>query len=138
MGTTHVGWVLSDLVGEKKWYRGNWEAVGELFGGAQFNPNEAYVVGMTPLLRYNFATGVRWVPFVKGGAGVSWTEIGKPDLGSRFEFQLVGGVWTHWFCCDNLAVTFQARFAHLSNAGTARPNNGVKASVFLAGLTWFF
>lgn len=138
LGTAHVGRVMTGVLADNHWYRGNWELVGEFFGGRQLNPNDAYVAGFTPLLRYDFATGTRWVPFLEGGAGVSGTDVGKPDLATRFEFHLVGGAGIHWFCCKNLAVTFQTRFAHLSNAGIERPNNGVNTTVFLLGATWFF
>lgn len=138
LGTVHGGRVLSGVVAQDHWYRGNWELIGEFFGGRQLNPNDAYVAGFTPLLRYDFATGTRWVPFLEGGAGVSGTDIGQPDLATRFEFHLVVGGGVHWFWRENLAATFQYRFAHLSNAGIERPNNGVNANVFLVGLTWFF
>lgn len=138
LGTAHVGRVMTGVVAEDHWYRGNWDLMGEFFGGRQLNPNEAYVAGFTPVFRYQFATGTRWVPFLEGGAGLSGTDVGEPDLGSRFEFHLIGGGGLQWFCREKVAATFQARFAHLSNAGIERPNNGVNASVFLLGVTWFF
>src|SRR5262245_51977895 len=33
MGTVDVEWILSDIVGKEKWYRGNWEIAFEVFGG---------------------------------------------------------------------------------------------------------
>lgn len=81
LGTVHVGRVLSGVMAQDHWYRGNWELVGEFFGGRQLNPNDAYVAGFTPLLRYDFVTGTRWVPFLEGGAGGSATDVGRPDLG---------------------------------------------------------
>lgn len=138
LGTTHAGRVMTGVLGSGHWYRGNVELVGELFGGRQLNPNDAYVAGFTPVLRYDLATGTRWMPFIEGGAGVSWTDVGQPDLATRFEFHLVGGGGVHWFCCENMAVTGQYRFAHLSNAGIRDPNNGVNTHVFLLGVTWFF
>ncbi len=57
MARLDYGWMVSDLVGKKWWYRGNWEVVEELFAGWQVRPKSAYVAGETTLLRYNFATG---------------------------------------------------------------------------------
>ncbi|MBI4657571.1 MAG: acyloxyacyl hydrolase [Verrucomicrobia bacterium] len=138
LGTAHIGRVWSDVVGDEKWYRGNWDLMGELFGGRQLNPHKASVAGFTPALRYHFATGTRWIPFLEGGAGVSWTDIDDPDLATRFEFHLVGGGGLQWFCRENLAVTLNYRFAHLSNAGIRQPNIGLNTNALLLGLTWFF
>ncbi len=132
------GWTLSGLIGRDRWYRGNWELVGELFGGGQYNPDAAYVIGVTPLLRYTVATGSRWLPFAEGGFGPSFTDISEPDLSSRFEFNIQGGVGTHYFWSDRQAITFQIRYLHLSNAGFERPNIGVNTGFFLIGTTWFF
>ncbi|MDB6121830.1 MAG: putative exported protein [Pedosphaera sp.] len=134
----HYAWILSDVKGEGRWYRGNWEIRGEAFGGMEFRPRRAYVAGVAPILRYNFATGTRWMPFFDLGAGLSATDIGRPDLSTTFEFNLQTGAGVHYFWRENSALTFQYRFFHLSNAGIERPNTGVNAGLFLAGLSWFF
>jgi hypothetical protein len=72
--------------GKDHWYRGNWEVRGELFGGAQFSPENDWLVGLTPHLRYNFATGTRWIPFIDAGSGVMATSIGLPDLSGTLQF----------------------------------------------------
>src|SRR5260221_417308 len=132
------GRMFSDVVGEQHWYRGNWEVLGELFGGGQYYPSKAYVVGLTPILRYNLATGRRWVPFIEGGAGATATDIGHPDLSTTFEFNVQGGVGMHYFWRENAAITVQYRFLHLSNAGIKSPNAGVNTSGVFVGLTCFF
>ncbi len=138
LGAVDVGWVFTDVVADDKWYRGNWELLGEVFGGAQFRPDVAYVVGVTPLVRYNFMTGSRFVPFINAGAGATATDIRNGDLSSTFEFNLQSGVGTHWFVRDHVAITAQYRFIHLSNAGTKFPNLGINTSTFLFGASWFF
>jgi len=133
-----VGHVISSEVASDRWYRGEWELLGEVFGGGQFEPGSAYVVGVTPGVRYNFATGSRWVPFFDAGAGVSATDIGRPDLGGKFQFNLQTGPGVRWFVEKNVAVTLQYRYLHLSSAGSELPNAGVNTSVFYVGVTWFF
>ena len=133
-----VGRVISNELGNDRWYRGYWELLGEVFGGGQFKPGEAYVVGLTPGLRYDFATGSRWVPFFDAGAGVTATDISRPDLGGTFQFNLQTGPGLHWFVEKNLAITMQYRFLHISSAGTEHPNNGVNTSVFYLGMSWLF
>jgi hypothetical protein len=132
------GRMLGSVVGEGHWWRGNWELRGELFGGAQFSPETDWLIGLTPHLRYNFATGCRWIPFVDGGAGVTATGIGPPDLSNTFEFNLQVGGGVHYFLRDNLALTIEARYLHMSCAGLSQPNTGLNAFMGFIGLTWFF
>ena len=138
LASVHYGWVFSDVAGRDHWYRGNWELIGEAFGGVQYHPDNAYVAGLTPILRYNFATGTRWMPFIDGGGGLSLTAIHAPDLGSTFEFNLQAGAGVHYFWRSNSAITVQYRYLHLSNADLRTPNLGVNTSVIYAGMSWFF
>lgn len=138
LGTVHVGTMLSGPVAKDRFWRGNFELLGDLFGGEQFNSHTAYLVGIAPMIRYNFATGTRFVPFVGGGAGLSLTDIRHPDLSTDFEFnvQVDGGM--HWFFKPNMAATIEGRWLHLSNAGFDTPNLGVNTSMLLVGVNWFF
>jgi len=132
------GRFIGGIKGVDHWYRGNWEWRAEIFGGAEFSPSKEWVIGFTPHLRYNFATSTRWVPFVDGGAGVSGTGIGHPDLSNTFEFNLQASTGVQWFVKDNFAVTFEARWLHLSDAGITSPNLGVNTIMGMVGLSWFF
>lgn len=134
--TAHVSRVVSGRLAKDHWFRGNCELIGEFFSGWQLSPKTAYAVGFTPVFRYDFATSARWVPFLEGGAGVSATDVGRPDLATWFEFHLVAGGGVHRVYSPRLARTFQYRFVHLSNASIRQPNRGVNTIVFLVGLTW--
>ena len=138
MGAFHAGWVFTDVIAPDKWYRGNLELLVEVFGGAQFHPNGAYFVGLTPLLRYNFATGSRWVPFVNGGCGLSATNIDDGDISGTFQFNIQIGAGTHYFLTDRTALTIQYRWLHFSSAGIQEPNFGTNTQMFLIGASWFF
>ena len=77
------GQMIGDVKGTDKWYRGNWELRVELFGGTQINSETCALFGVTPHLRYNFATGTRFVPYVDIGAGVILTGIHEgPYIGN--------------------------------------------------------
>jgi len=138
MGSLTYGHMLGGVVGEGHWYRGNPEFRLELFSGAQFQPDTGWLVGLTPHLRYNFATGTRWIPFVDGGAGVTATSIGPPDLSGTFEFNLQAGTGIYWFLKDHLALSLEARYIHWSCAGIHQPNSGLNGVTGLLGLTYFF
>jgi lipid A 3-O-deacylase len=132
------GHMLGPVLGEGHWYRGNFEVRAELFGGGQYSPSKEWLVGLTPHLRYNFATGTRWIPFVDGGVGVTATGIGPPDLSGTFEFNLQPGMGLHWFLRDNLALTSELKYYHFSCAGISNPNSGMNNIGGMIGLTWFF
>ena len=138
MGSLTYGHMLGGVVGEGHWYRGNPEFRIELFSGAQFQPDTRWLVGLTPHLRYNFATGTRWIPFVDGGAGVTATSIGPPDLSGTFEFNLQAGTGIYWFLKDHLALSLEARYLHMSCAGIHKPNLGLNGVTGLLGITYFF
>jgi len=132
------GRMLGHTVGQDHWYRGNLEGRLELFTGAQFSPSTEWLVGLTPHLRYNFATGTRWIPFVDFGAGVTATRIGPPDLSGTFEFNLQGGAGIQWFLKQNVALTVEARCVHWSCAGINDPNDGLNGVTGLVGWSFFF
>ena len=110
----------------------------EIFGGSQYSPRNEWIAGLTPHLRYDFATRTRFVPFIDGGAGVTLTGIRGPDLGSAFEFNLQPGAGVHWFLKDDLALTVEAHFLHISCAGISSPNLGVNGFLGTVGLSRFF
>ena len=130
--------MLGHVVGQGHWYRGNAELRLELFGGAEFSLSTESLVGLTPHLRYNFATGTRWIPFIDAGAGVTATTIGPPDLSGTFEFNLQPGIGLLWLVKDKMALSFEARYLHISCAGIHKPNLGLNGLTGLLGVKFFF
>jgi lipid A 3-O-deacylase len=138
LASLSYGCVLSPTMAKDHWFRGNWELRAELFGGSEFKPNDNWVAGFTPHIRYNFATGTKWVPFADAGAGVTGTGIGPPDLSHIFEFNLQLGAGLHRVVRSNLALTFEVKYFHMSCAGLSSPNLGLNGVTRLIGLTKFF
>lgn len=132
------GYMLGPVRGDGHWYKGNWELRGELWGGIQYEPNNEWMIGLTPHLRYNFATGTRWVPYIDLAAGLTATSIREPDLSQTFEFNLQAAGGVRWFLTDNVALGLEVRFLHLSDAGMTDPNYGVNNVSGLFGVSWFF
>ena len=138
LASLSYGYVLGSIQGAGHWYAGNFELRGELFAGGQFLPSEEWLVGIAPHLRYDFATGTRWMPYVDIGGGVSATSIGPPDLSHVFEFNLQGTVGINWFIRDNVAINVGVHYLHLSCAGINQPNLGLNNVGAMAGVSWFF
>ena len=134
----YYGRVVTDDFGENSWYCGDLEIFGEAIGGEQFKPTAASFGGATLVFRYNFDTRTRWVPFYDIGAGATATGIGAPDLTGTFEFNLQTGPGVRWMINKDTALTLQARYLHLSNAGIADPNQGVNTFSFYVGMSWLF
>lgn len=134
----HYGRVLSDVPDMARWLRVQWEGRVEFLAGGQYDPEGAYLCAVTPCLRCCFMAGSRWVPFMDGGGGVSLTDIGLPDLGSRFQFNLQLGAGVNYVLREDLVATLQGRFVHLSNGGIESPNRGVNSTMISVGLAWLF
>jgi hypothetical protein len=132
------GHVLSHVLGEGHWYRGNTEFRTEIFTGAQFSPNTEWFVGLTPHFRYDFATSTAWIPYFDAGAGVTATGIGPPDLSGTFEFNLQAGGGVQWFLKQNMALTLDVHYTHWSCAGISKPNKGLNGVTGLLGVAFFF
>lgn len=135
-----VGWgkVLTDEIAAGHWYGGNLEFWAELFGGAQYHPEWRYLVGITPFFRWNFITDGRFIPFIDAGIGPTLTDIEKPDLCGKFQFNIRGGGGVHYYMTKNRALTLQAQYIHLSNGSTREPNNGINSLQFELGINGFF
>ncbi len=138
LGAVHYGRMLTGVLAPDRWYGGNLEFIGSLFGLGQYRTERGYAVGLTPMLRYDFAIGSRVVPFFGVGAGATFTNIRGGDLSTDFEFNLQGGGGIDIFLRENLALSLEYRFIHLSNASWSTPNLGVNTSNLLVGLSWFF
>lgn len=138
LGTVSYGQMIRDTKGNESWYRGNWEWRGELFGGMQINSERADTAGIAQHLRYNFATGTRWIPYVDAGAGITLTEIRAPDLGGAFQFNLQAITGVNYFVSDDLALHLEGRYLHLSSSAISMPNNGVNTLGASLGINVFF
>jgi predicted porin len=138
LATIYYGWIFTDVLAADHWYGGNFEILAEIVGGRQINPNASDVYGLSAVIRYNFAADGPWVPYVDGGFGVAYTDIGEPDLSSRFQFITQFGAGARYFFRQSTALIFQYRWFHLSNAGIEKPNNGTNTQMFYLGLDWFF
>ncbi len=135
--TPRWGIVLSGPVGESFW-RGGLEFLTEPSAIITADTPRILSGGIAALLKYNFYTGTRLMPFLEGGAGLMVSTDRLEGLGSSFNFTPQGGGGFHYFLTREWAFTFAYRFWHASNGGTADPNRGVNVNTFFVGLAYFF
>lgn len=132
------GYMLSDI---KEWgfARGNFEFVGEVFGGPVFVGRGNYVAGMTLWGRYNFVQpGWKVVPFGQIGLGAGLTDIDQRVIGQVFQFNIDVSFGLRYFIKPNWSLNAEYRYQHLSNANSGPKNIGVNAQGAFLGVSWFY
>lgn len=114
------------------------ELGGEILAGGQWNPDADYFTALMPSLRWNLLTKTALIPYLQGGGGVAFTDIGRPDLGSVFEFVEYAGMGLRWRCQQHLDIFAESRVMHVSNAGIKKPNRGITGATLQVGAGWSF
>lgn len=133
----HLGVGVGDRVGSD-WYRGHFDLSLEPQLLANFDPDGGRAAGAALWLRYQLLGTERVVPFVGAGAGMLALDFDGRHQDDGFNFILQAGVGAHVFTRGPLALTFDARWHHISNAGARSPNHGIDSALLLLGPTWFF
>jgi lipid A 3-O-deacylase len=132
------GYFLSNEVGTG-WYRGRHELLVELPLHLAVDPRTRAMTGGYLLGSWKF-TGLkqeRLYPYVFAGGGVLFVDLGLPTMGSRLDFVYQGGAGIQYLIRNDLAVTAEYRYHHISNARTAVLNEPLNSSKFFFGLSIF-
>ena len=133
------GIVATDPIGQS-WYRGQVTVGAEAEFIQYTEPLATYLTAFTPTIKYVFLTEGRLRPYVEAGAGIVWTDLGGriPEKGSQFNFNLQAGGGLSFLLTPASSLNLSYRFQHVSNAGTAEPNQGIDAGVVLIGVSKLF
>ena len=132
------GWFLSDEVGTGSWFQGRHELLVELPLHIVVDPKTAVMTGMYFLGSWKFTSLGPWFPYVFAGGGIVYTNLDLPTMGASLNFSYQGGVGLQYLIRKDLALMGEYRYHHLSNAGTAEPNEPLNSSKFLIGVSRFF
>ena len=135
--TPRWGVGITDPLGGRSWYRGNFEFVLEGTFLYMFEPKSGIAGGIAPGLRYNFLTNTRFIPFFHAGVGFLAMDADLSRQADGFNFILQSGLGLHYFLSQRTAVTGEWRFHHISNANIHDRNAGINSSLFMLGLTFF-
>ena len=133
-----AGMVLSDTVGSG-WWQGNVELLVEPLYARFTRPFTAEAAGGSLVLKYNFLSFGRWMPFWDAGGGMAWTNLAPriPEESTPFQFILETGPGVHYFLTNRLTVTAGVRFHHFSNGGLGERNTGINAFLPYVGVSIF-
>ncbi len=133
------GYFLSDEIG-KGWYRGRHELLIELPLHLAVDPQTRVLIGGYLLGSWKF-TGLkekRLYPYLFAGGGILFVDLGLSTMGSRLDFSYQGGTGLQYLIRENLAVMAEYRYLHISNAGTAQPNEPLNFNHILFGISFFY
>lgn len=130
------GYFLSDELGNG-WYRGRHELLVELPVHLAVDPGTAVMTGGYLLGSWKFTSLKEYVPYVFAGGGILYVDLGLPTMGSRLNFSYQGGAGLQYFITKEVALNLEYRYHHISNAGTAEPNEPLNSSKILFGLSYF-
>jgi len=131
------GHFLSDDMGKGHWYQGRHELLVELPYHMAVDHNARSMVGGYLLGSWKFTGFDRITPYVFAGGGLLYVDLGLPTMGSRLNFSYQGGIGLQYFVRQDIALMSEYRYHHISNAGTASPNEPLNSSKVLVGVSFF-
>lgn len=104
-----------------------------------FQPvNTAYGAGFSPLvLKWNFATRGRIVPYLELNGGTLFTNHDVPFGTNPVNFTSAAALGTH-ILGERHNWSVELRYMHISNAGLATPNPGINTVQVRVGVGKFF
>lgn len=116
------------------WWAGRHDTLIELpltvVGGPGFDTSA--MAGLNLLAAYTFTADDCWQPYMFGGGGILYSFADIPGMGAHWNgnYQFAGGL--RYRLDDLHALLFEARYHHISNAGSADPNvplNGIRLMI---------
>lgn len=133
-----IGMVLTDPLGSG-WYQGNVELLVEPVYARFTKPFAADGAGASFVVKYNFLSFGRWMPFWDAGAGIFWTNLAPriPEQSTQFEFGLETGPGVQYFVTDRITWTMGVRLHHISNANLGERNTGINGVLPYVGVSFF-
>jgi hypothetical protein len=110
----------------------------EPFANTILKPNDNIEAGSNFLLKYVFPLTEKFQPYLKGGEGISYMSQHTREQSTQYNFLSQAAAGFHYFIKDDLALTIEYRYRHLSNASISHPNNGINTDFILGGITYYF
>ena len=134
-----IGMVVTDQLGAG-YLTGNVTLMLEPFYAAYYQPFGASAAGGALVVKYNFLSFGRWMPYWDMGAGMLWTDLAPriTEQSTPFNFVLEAGPGLQYFATERIALTLGTRFHHISNAGTGERNHALNSILTYVGMSFFF
>ncbi len=138
-----VGLGFCDLVRPlaKKWDmqpKGYTAIINEFNLNSVWEPDSNLEAGWTLLIKYSYPVTDKFHPYLIGGGGIGYMTQHTREQSLQWGFTPQFGTGFTYFIKKNMAVNLEYRRRHFSNANIKRPNSGINANMFLAGVSWFY
>ncbi|TAL28016.1 MAG: acyloxyacyl hydrolase [Nitrospirae bacterium] len=130
------GYFFTEEIG-RSWYKGRHEWIFEIPVHYVTNPETAIMTGINLLGCWNLTSSKKVVPYLFAGGGLLYTNLNVPELGAEFNGNYQAGAGIHYFITGNTSIEFNYRYHHISNAGTAKPNDPLNSSKVMVGISFF-
>lgn len=130
------GYFFTEEIG-RSWYKGRHELILEIPFHYVTNPETAIMTGVNLLGCWNLTSSKKIVPYLFAGGGLLYTNLNVPELGAKFNGNYQAGAGLHYFIMRNTSIEFNYRYHHISNAGTAKPNDPLNSSKVMVGISFF-
>jgi opacity protein-like surface antigen len=131
------GHFLSNELGKDGWYQGRHEILLELPYHLAVDKAGKSMVGSYLLGSWKFTSMRHLSPYIFAGGGILFVDLGLPSMGSKLDFSYQAGSGLQYFIRDDVALITEYRYHHISNAGTASPNEPLNSSKVLFGISFF-
>jgi opacity protein-like surface antigen len=131
------GHFLSGEVGAGTWYQGRHEILLEIPYHLAVDHDGRSMVGVNVLGSWKFTGMEEITPYLFAGGGLVYVDLGLPTMGTRINGNYQAGGGIQRFVGKDVAVMGEYRYHHISNAGTAHPNEPLNSSKFLIGVSFY-
>lgn len=133
-----LGWFLSDEIGKGSWYQGRHQLLVELPYHLAVDHGGRSMVGGYLLGSWKFTSLTNLKPYIFAGGGPVYVDLGLPSMGAKLNFSYQGGTGVQIPIAQATMLNLEYRYHHISNAGTATPNEPLNSSKFLLGISWLY
>jgi hypothetical protein len=135
-------WLAAGLFGVLYRFAGRWtlDVETSLTYVEQADVRDAFIVGVSPLVRFDAIRGERTTFFVELGPGWSWSDSTVPERGTRFNYMAQAGAGVVYAGGPNVRLITAGRWVHFSNngrEGRARNPDIEALGVYSGVLIWF-
>ena len=118
--------------------KGMFEVVYEPFISTIVHPEANIEFGLPIFLKYSYPLTEKLYPFLELGTGPYYMSLRTVEQSTHFNFIDQAGIGISYFLKENLAIQVTYRYRHVSNFSIREPNNGIEASVYLVGMSWYY
>ena len=131
------GHFLSDELAKDRWYQGRHELLVEIPFHLAVDKAGKSMAGGYLLGSWKFTSMRDLSPYIFAGGGILFVDLGLPSMGSKLDFSYQAGTGLQYFIRNDVALISEYRYHHISNAGTAFPNEPLNSSKVLFGISFF-